>query len=121
MSRCALCKTNLKDDETNVCDRCRLDFLEFKQQLAKKDKEIEELHKILDSQKRHIDIIEQPFRGRGTKRTGNVILDFELSIRKQVCDELRNKVLVSNGMISNMDELLNFRKILDQMEQAKVN
>ena len=44
--------------------------------------------------------------------------DLEKAIRKQVCSELRDKVLVSNGMISNMDELLNFRKILDQIEQG---
>lgn len=43
MSKCALCKTSLKDDEINVCDKCRLDFLNFKQQLSEKDKEIEEL------------------------------------------------------------------------------
>ena len=40
-------------------------------------------------------------------------------VRKQVCNELRDKVSVSNGMISNADELLNFRKILVQIEQGE--
>lgn len=96
---------------------------ELKQQLAEKDKEIEKLHKALDSQKRHIDIIEQPFRGRGTKRTGNVILDFELSIRKKVCDEIKEKLKMNQyntcentAFDVHYDEL---KEILDQIEQGE--
>ncbi len=97
-------------------------------ELTKKDKEIEKLHKALDSQKRHIDIIEQPFRGRGTKRTGNVILDFELSIRKQVCDEIREKLPYFEYSFQepevprvNVIEIRDIEFILDQIEQEKVN
>lgn len=43
----------------------------------------------------------------------------EKEIRKQVCDEIRDKVSVSSGMISSYEELLNFRKIIDQIEQAE--
>lgn len=90
----------------------------LEQKLEEKYKEIIKLNNILDSQERHIANMEKYFRGLRTKRTGNVITDFELLIRKQVCDKIREKVSVSNGMISNMDELLNFRKILDQIEQG---
>lgn len=100
----------------------------LKEQLAEKDKKIEKLNKILDSQKRHIAIIEQPFRGRGIKRTGNVILDFELSIRKQVCDELREKLpyykySFQEPEVPRVDviEIKDIEFILDQIEQAKVN
>ena len=63
--------------------------MQLKQQLTEKDKVIENLYKILDSQRRHINNMDKYFRGRGTRRTGNVILDFELLIRHQVCDEIR--------------------------------
>lgn len=92
-------------------------------ELAEKDKEIEKLHKALDSQKRHIDIIEQPFRGRATKRTGDVYKDFVLEIRKQFCDEIREKLGMNqyntceNTVFDvHYDEL---KEILDQIEQAE--
>ena len=97
---------------------------ELRKQLAEKDKEIEKLHKILDSQKRHIDIIEQPFRGHGAKRTGNIILDFELSIRNQVCDEIREKLKAHCDYTDedNVGWYLTEHKIdllIDQIKQAK--
>lgn len=92
-----------------------------------KDKEIERLHKIIDSQKRHIDSIEQHFCGRGTKRTGNVILDFKLEIRKQVCDEIRefidnNEHSEENDTKQSSESVIytsQLYKFLDKIEQAK--
>lgn len=97
----------------------------LEQQLAEKDKEIEKLYKIIDSQKRHIANTEKYFKGRGTKRTGNVILDFELLIRKQVCDEIKKVIeyhseWYEQGYVINMvvEDLL---KEIDKIEQAKDN
>ena len=74
---------------------------QLKEQLAEKDEEINKLQQmaIIDMQTKEI-------------------LELQVAtIRKQICEELRNKVGVYNGMISNVEELLKFREILDQIEQ----
>ena len=79
MSKCALCKTSLKDYEINVCDKCRLDFLNFEQQLAEKDKEIEYLR---ERNFYKVSLKDEECLGVYPK-------NMEKIIRHQVCDEIR--------------------------------
>lgn len=82
---------------------------QLKEQLAEKDKEVEEL---------------KAYKKGAYEKYVSKCAYLQQQIkdtRKQVCDEIRNKVSVSSGMISSYEELLNFRKILDQIEQAKEN
>ena len=111
MSKCALCKTSLKDDEINVCDKCRLDFLNFKQQRSEKDKEIEKLKNFMskwhfenfESFENHYNYLmslknreQLMVENEAMKETiANLLGQKKTSskeIRKQVCDEIREKI-----------------------------
>lgn len=112
--------------ELENIDKTLLIDMAIKQKFEEKDKEIERLHKIIDIQKNHIDSIEQHFRGRGTKRTGNLILDFKLEIRKQVCDAIRNyidKEIWNRFGDEDVDcltiDLEEFESLLQDLELAK--
>lgn len=94
------------------------DFVKLSKIIEERDKEIEKLYKIIDSQKRHIVNAEKYFIGRGTKRTGNVILDFELLIRKQVCDEIREKLTSSKDLFTE-GQIEIIKDILKIVEQEK--
>ena len=94
---------------------------QLKEQLAIKEKENESLNGRINN-------IENLFRGRSraTKRTGDVYKDFVLEIRKQVCDEIREKLCRIEDTLINLgngkeDALNYFVKILDQIEQGENN
>lgn len=119
MSKCALCKTSLKDDEINVCDKCRLDFLNFKQQLAEKDKEIEEYKT-------------QIKEFCGTK-LAKLIDKKEQELRHQICNEIFKELQENvdcyfeerkcNSPHSQLPYIwfneIRFRKFLNKIEQGE--
>ena len=132
MSKCALCKTSLKDDEINVCDKCRLDFLNFKQQLSEKDKEIKRLKYLLLDKENKSTFFEQLYNQ--TIEDAKIVKDcgsftaLNKIIRKQVCDEIREMALdyyYFQGDAEKFDGNLyliskfDLENILDQIEQAK--
>ena len=117
MSKCALCKTSLKDDEINVCDKCRLDFLNFKQQLEKaeqelafyqdeiknrgtcglceklENKQIKELKEQLAEKDKEIEYWQQQATNTTNALTNDGYAMIMKAIRKQVCDEIREMAL----------------------------
>ena len=106
-----ICKLNKLQQENEI----------LKGQLKIREKENESLNIRINS-------LESIFRGRSraTKRTGDVYKDFELGIRKQVCDKIRNyidKEIYNRFGDDETDyltiDLEEFEDLLQDLEQAK--
>ena len=113
MNRCGICGRKLKNNETTfgvefckVCER-------YEQQLAEKDKEIATLNKTI-------------FRIENEK--ANIIqkemidyLSFAKQIRKQVCDEIREKlkkqIIPTGGTWLSYYDITETNNLLDQIEK----
>ena len=87
--------SKLEDMKVKIWDKelCNgAEWNDFLKAVEEKGQENEELKRVISTQRRYINSFEKYFRGRACKRTGNVIGDFELLIRKQFCDEIRKKM-----------------------------
>lgn len=129
MSKCALCKTSLKDDEINVCDKCRLDFLNFKQQRSEKDKEIKRLKYLLLDKENKSTFFEQLYNQ--TIENAKIVKDcgsftaLNKIIRKQVCETIRQefekrlkgKKWEDSILIGKVCNTIN--DVIDQIEQGE--
>ena len=107
--RCPICKTSLKDDEINVCDKCRT----LPYQLVEKDKELAELKDRLEYITGNENGIVRVFD----------ITDHNKELRHQVCEEIRAKlkkcITPACGTYIVYYEAKNVEDTLDQIEQGE--
>ena len=117
-------KKDMPDNENCEVIEITIKEGDLEQQLAEKDKEIEELKRDLQ-----LEYAFTPVRGDGKTFTKlNVIQDFKNSIRKQVCDEIR-EYIAKDYSVSVEDMLKSYHflswsvkeiyELLDQIEQGE--
>ena len=118
MNRCIMCGKKLKNSETRsgleFCKVCE----KYENQLAEKDKEIEELKTSIDYWKNEV------FKKMEVKLVG-VTKEKIQEIREQVCDEIRNAIDNENYELwGDNNRILSiqakdFNEILDQIEKGE--
>ena len=104
-----------KKEEIDVVDFCKAIQMihELKQQLAEKDKEIEELKKDLKSQKGLADLYSTIAGTNATK------MSIEKATRHQICEEIRKSPFLYAVQEGEPQGYFVDAKVLDQIEKGE--
>lgn len=135
MSKCVLCGRELLTGdvhwEQGLCNECYnktknsdpyFDVVVDKRKIQIREKYIEDLEKQLSEKDKEIECIRELLEAY--KKQCHIFLDNELQIRKQVCDEIREKCIYTAGtkqICPNTSiSTYNLNEILDQIEKGEI-